>query len=73
METVDDLLKVRTVPASVQALADSYQADIPKRWLVHLIEGPNPLLERMTMFWHDRFATSRRVLSGGDSNLAMGA
>ena len=30
--------------------------------MVRLIESPNPLQEQMTMFWHDRFATSRRVL-----------
>jgi uncharacterized protein (DUF1800 family) len=25
----------------------------------------------MAMFWHDRFATSRRVLTGGDANLSV--
>jgi hypothetical protein len=52
-------------------LADSFETDVTKRWLVHLIEGRNPLLERMTMFWHDRFATSDRVLQFNDANLAM--
>lgn len=54
----------------VQNLADAYEEDVEKRWLVHLLEDRNPLYERMTLFWHDRFATSRRVLEGRDRNLA---
>jgi uncharacterized protein (DUF1800 family) len=69
--TVDDLLETKSVSAELQALEDSYEDDIPKRWLAHLIEGPNPLHEQMAMFWHDRFAASRRVLSGRDRNLAV--
>jgi len=69
--TVDDLLTIKPVPPSIEDLAASYEDEIPKRWLVHLIEGPNPLLERMAMFWHDRFATSRRVLAGQDSEAAV--
>jgi uncharacterized protein (DUF1800 family) len=44
---------------------------MPRRWMVHLMHGPNPLYERMAMFWHDRFATSRRVLNGGQGSLAI--
>lgn len=69
--TVDDLLTYKPIQPAYQALEDLYEDDIPKRWLIQLIEGPNPLHERMAMFWHDRFATSRRVLSGGDRNLAV--
>jgi uncharacterized protein (DUF1800 family) len=39
--------------------------------MVHLLDGPNPLHERMALFWHDRFATSSRVLDGRDENLAL--
>lgn len=64
--TVDDLMSFKTVLAEVEALAASYENDIPRRWLTYMIEGPNPLNERLALFWHDRFATSRRVLSGYD-------
>ncbi len=69
--TVDDLLVLRPVGASVTNLAESYGDDMPRRWLVHMIDGPNPLHERMALFWHDRFATSRRVLDGW-GELAIG-
>lgn len=64
-KTVDDLLVDRPVPASLTELAEIYQDDMPKRWLIHLIESPNPLRERLALFWHDRFATSRRVAFDG--------
>jgi uncharacterized protein (DUF1800 family) len=68
--TVEDLLEVKHVPQAVQNLADEYKIeDMDKRWLVYLIESPNPLQERLTLFWHDRFATSRRVLNGRDKSL----
>ncbi|MGE0480244.1 MAG: DUF1800 family protein [Phycisphaerae bacterium] len=69
--TVDDLLTAKANPDWLLALADQYQDNLPKRWLLYMIDGPNPLLERMTLFWHDRFATSRRVLEYGDRNLAV--
>ncbi len=69
--TVDDLLSIQALPATVTALEESYEDDIRKRWMVRLIESPNPLQEQMTMFWHDRFATSGRVLSGRDRGLAQ--
>jgi len=69
--TVNELMQVVPVPTEVDALAASYDSDMPRRWLVHLLEGPNPLLERMTLFWHDRFATSRRVLTDRDRRLAI--
>lgn len=68
---VNDVLFKRKVPGVVQRLADSYETDVHKRWLVHMIEGPNPLRERVALFWHDRFATSRRVLNFADRNLAV--
>ncbi len=68
--TVDDLLVNRQMSVTNVALEESFEQDIPKRWMVRLIESPSPLQEKMTMFWHDRFATSRRVLGGRDRNLA---
>lgn len=69
--TVDDALSVKPTPDHIAALAKSFEDDIPRRWLTFLLEGTNPLHERLAMFWHDRFATSRRVLGGGDGNLAV--
>ncbi len=59
--TVDDLLTRKSVPKSLQALAEAQEDRLFERWLVYLIESPNSLHERLAMFWHDRFATSRRV------------
>lgn len=69
--TVDDLMTERPEPAFIEELAEQYEDDIQRRWLVYLIEGANPLRERMAMFWHDRFASSRRVLNGRDRNLSV--
>ncbi|MCB9852748.1 MAG: DUF1800 domain-containing protein [Phycisphaerales bacterium] len=70
-QAVEDLIATKPEPAAVTTLADTYESNMPKRWLVHMVEGPNPLHERMAMFWHDRFATSRRVVSGADDALAV--
>lgn len=59
--TVNDLLTYHEASAEVKALEDSYENDATKRWMVAMLEGPNPLLERVALFWHDRFATSGRV------------
>ncbi len=69
--TVDDLLRTKPVPSTLTALEETFEDDIPRRWLVHLIESPNPLHEKLALFWHDRFATSRRVLSGRDRGLSV--
>jgi uncharacterized protein (DUF1800 family) len=69
--TVERLLQAKEVPATLNELEESYETDIRKRWMVHLLDGPNPLHERMALFWHDRFATSSRVLDGRDENLAL--
>ncbi|MCC6357135.1 MAG: DUF1800 family protein [Phycisphaerales bacterium] len=70
--TVDDLLVVKPVPDWVWALDLEYQNDVDKRWLLHLIESPNGLQERLAMFWHDRFATSARVIEDWrDRNLGV--
>lgn len=69
--TLDDLLSIRPIPKALGDLAHSYGNDAAKRWLLYMIEGPNPLQERMTLFWHDRFAASKRVLAGGTEKLAV--
>jgi Protein of unknown function (DUF1800) len=33
-------------------------------WLRRMIQSPHPLLEKMTLFWHDHFAASSRVKNG---------
>lgn len=69
--TVDNLLTPKGVPDTLVVLADQYDDDIPRRWLSYMIESPDPLQERLALFWHDRFATSRRVVPGGEGNLAI--
>ncbi|HNO76509.1 MAG TPA: DUF1800 domain-containing protein [Phycisphaerae bacterium] len=69
--TVEDLLEKKPVPAEWDELAELYEDNIPRRWMVYLLESPNPLYEKMALFWHDRFATSRRVVDGRDRNLAV--
>jgi hypothetical protein len=68
---VNDLLSFEPESNELRALAGQYGDSIPRRWLVYLIDGPNPLKDRLAMFWHDRFATSRRVLNGRDDELAI--
>lgn len=59
--TVDDLLTMKPIPQELIDLAETHENNVEHRWLVHLIESPNPLHERMALFWHDRFATSKRA------------
>jgi uncharacterized protein (DUF1800 family) len=69
--SVTSLMTPQSLPPEVVALADSVADDTDHYWLVYLIESPNPLFEHMAMFWHDRFATSRRILSYQDRGLAQ--
>lgn len=70
--TVDDLMTMKSVPDWVNALGFEYDESIDKIWLLHLLESPNILNERMAMFWHDRFATSARVITDyRDRNLGI--
>lgn len=68
---VEDLIAYKPESAAVNTLAEVYEDNMPKRWLVYMVEGANPLHERLALFWHDRFATSRRVVSGVDDALAV--
>ena len=40
-------------------------AGVRRWWLTYLYKSPNPLKERMAMFWHDRFASSCRGIGDG--------
>jgi uncharacterized protein (DUF1800 family) len=64
--TVDRLLRppegadetLRTLDRDDQAAAASGAADsLRPWWLRRLLESPFPLQEKMTLFWHDHFAT----------------
>ena len=49
------------------ALADSASADSLRAWwLRRMIVTPHPLLEKMTLFWHDHFATSNAKVNSPD-------
>jgi uncharacterized protein (DUF1800 family) len=40
-------------------------------WLYRIIYGPDPLREKMTLFWHGHFATSNRKVQNIDRMLAQ--
>lgn len=69
--TVDDLLTLKNEPDWVNILAEEYEENVDDRWMLYLLEGNNPLYERMALFWHDRFAASSRVLEGRDRMLSV--
>ncbi|MGE3181517.1 MAG: DUF1800 family protein [Phycisphaerae bacterium] len=71
-DTVEQMIRGETVPTSVISLAETYGNNVDRRWMVYLLESPNPFHEKMAMFWHDRFATSARVLNGQDRPNAIG-
>ncbi len=70
--TLDELLAVQASSSDFDAYVESFEFNIPKRWIAFMLEGPNPLNERMSLFWHDRFATSGRVAEGGDLPARVG-
>lgn len=69
--TIAGLLTTNRESPALTSLAETFEGDIQRRWLVYLIDGPNPLQERLAMFWHDRFATARRVLGDRDQGLPI--
>ena len=60
--TVDRLLKPKADVAAFNRTFDAYEGSVnevaPLRawWLRRMIETPHPLLEKMTLVWHDLFA-----------------
>ncbi|HWI58548.1 MAG TPA: DUF1800 family protein, partial [Bacillota bacterium] len=66
-KTVDRLLHPKDEVAAFNQAYDQYEktaansgaAGSPQAWwLRRLIETPHPLLEQMTLFWHNHFAVS---------------
>lgn len=70
-KTVTRLLTIIPESNQFRNFTETYEDNIPKRWMAFLLQGNNPLREKLALFWHDRFATSRRVLPGGEGNLAV--
>ena len=62
--TVDKLLRPRADIEAFNATYDEYETsatsvnDLRAWWLRRMIQTPHPLLETMTLFWHNHFATS---------------
>jgi len=77
--TVDQLLNPqadvadfnRTCDRYEQAAASSASAEgLRAWWLRRMIETPHPLLEKLTLFWHDFFAVS--AARAGSASLVLG-
>ena len=62
--TVDKLLQPQANVESFNTTHDEYETsansvnDLRAWWLRRMIQTPHPLLEKMTLFWHNHFATS---------------
>lgn len=59
--TIDKLLKPATDPALFNRELDQYESSasadgLRAWWLRRMIQTPQPLLEKMTLFWHSHFA-----------------
>jgi uncharacterized protein (DUF1800 family) len=67
-DVIDELLKGGPGQQEFDAEADALEAaaldtgevrTVQAAWVYRLIHSPHPLGERMTLFWHDHFATSQ--------------
>ena len=71
--TVDRLLKPQADVAGLNQTFDNYEKAVSSAdslrawWLRRMIQTPHPLLEKMTLFWHDFFAVSAARV--GDASL----
>lgn len=71
-QTIDQMFAGQPIPQVVLDMEAERAVYESQRWLIRMIEGPNPFHERMTMFWHDRFATARRAAQNySDRNLPL--
>ncbi|MCB0323435.1 MAG: DUF1800 family protein [Bdellovibrionales bacterium] len=43
---------------------------IQRWWLTYILKSPNPLKEKLALFWHDRFASSCRILTSNNREMA---
>ena len=71
--TVDRLLQPKADVAAFNQTCDNYAKAVSSAealrawWLRRMIQTPHPLLEKMTLFWHDFFAVSAAPV--GDASL----
>ena len=70
--TVDRLLRPETDVAAFNQAYDQYDnaaagsaEGLRSWWLRRMIETPQPLLEKMTLFWHGHFAASNAKVKSG--------
>src|SRR5207247_2344546 len=79
-EAVDTLVNYRSIPDEVDALVgrpgyvnitargpfspQSNITDARQRWLFRMVHGNHPLQEKMTLFWHNHFATGYNKIAG---------
>jgi uncharacterized protein (DUF1800 family) len=57
-ELVDKLLKYK--PKAIKASRD--MREVTDRWLETMLKTKTPLLEKLTLFWHDHFATANSTV-----------
>ncbi len=43
---------------------------VKRWWLTYVMKSPNPLKERLALFWHDRFASSCEILRENNAEMA---
>jgi uncharacterized protein (DUF1800 family) len=66
-DTVDDFIGVPGyvgVTARSGFLPASNITDSRQRWLFRMVHSPRPLQEKMTLFWHNHFATAYTKIAG---------
>jgi uncharacterized protein (DUF1800 family) len=55
-----------------QAVRDGNNADqLPALWLYRMLASPHPVREKMTLFWHNHFATSNLKVQNAGSMLGQ--
>ena len=58
----DTLARLRLLRQQRQRQDRQQITDVQRWWLERMIETPRPLEEKMTLFWHNHFATSYRTI-----------
>ncbi len=58
----DTLARFRLLRQQRQRQDRQQIGDVQRWWLERMIETPRPLEEKMTLFWHNHFATSYRTI-----------
>ncbi len=61
-ELVDGLLKYKPKPLKV---SDDMN-EVADRWLETMLKTKTPLLEKLTLFWHDHFATNNATVENAE-------